>query len=71
MDDGELAQDAAERQDMAELRRLADGGSSDAADLLVELATELDDRAELRRLADGGNTDAAEVLAELTEGEAE
>ena len=50
---------------MAELRRLADGGSTDAADQLVELAGERGDTAELRRLADGGNTDAADVLSEL------
>ena len=50
-----------------ELRRLADGGSKDAEDQLVELAAEKEDFEELRRLASAGNSDAAEVLAELTE----
>ena len=51
---------------MNELRRLADGGNTDAADQLIELATELDDMNELRRLAGKGNTTAAEQLSELT-----
>ncbi|WP_256974281.1 hypothetical protein [Rhodococcus sp. NCIMB 12038] len=52
---------------MAELRRLAEAGSSDAADQLIEVATELGDMDELRRLADSGNSTAAEQLAELTD----
>jgi hypothetical protein len=55
----------AELGDMALLRSLADAGSADAADQLIELATESDDLDELRRLADKGNITAAEVLAEL------
>ena len=58
---------AGERGDFEELRRLADGGSRDAADQLVELAGERGDVDELRRLADGGNQDAADVLAELAD----
>lgn len=50
---------------MDELRRLADAGSSDAVDQLVELAGEREDLGELRRLAELGHTDAADVLAEL------
>ena len=49
----------------ARLGGLADAGSSDAADVLVDLASEREDFAELRRLADLGNTDAADVLTEL------
>lgn len=52
---------------MDELRRLAQAGSTDAADQLVELAGERGDIAELRRLADGGNRDAADMLTELAE----
>nr|WP_296773708.1 hypothetical protein [Rhodococcus sp. (in: high G+C Gram-positive bacteria)] len=51
--------------DIAELRRLADAGSSDATDQLIEVATEQENLAELRRLADGGNSDAADQLSEL------
>jgi len=52
---------------MDELRRLADAGSRDAVDQLVELAGERGDMDELRRLADAGNRDAFDVLAELEE----
>ena len=34
---GQLAEAAAERGDLEELRRLADSGSTDAVDILVEL----------------------------------
>jgi hypothetical protein len=34
---------AGERRDVDELRRLADAGNRDAADMLVELAEEQDD----------------------------
>lgn len=65
-----LAVEAAiEREDIAELRRLADAGSSDAEDALVELAAERGDLDELRRLAAAGNTDAADELLELEEEE--
>ena len=64
---GERAQLAAEQGDMDELRRLADAGSTDAVDLLVELAQEREDLSELRRLAEGGNRDAADILSELAE----
>jgi hypothetical protein len=50
-----------------ELRRLADAGSSDAVDVLVELAGEREDFDELRRLAALGHSDAADVPAELQE----
>jgi hypothetical protein len=56
---------AAESGDLAELRRLADSGSRDALDQLVESAGEQGDLDELRRLAASGNRDAAEVLAEI------
>ena len=56
-----------ELDDAFSVRRLADGGSSDAVDQLVELATEKGDMDELRRLAGGGNSDAADVLAELAD----
>ena len=36
----QLVELAAEREDLDELRRLADGGSQDAADVLEELTTE-------------------------------
>ncbi|GAA3830169.1 hypothetical protein GCM10022226_58760 [Sphaerisporangium flaviroseum] len=52
---------------MEELRRLADAGSADAVDQLVELAQERDDIGELRRLAGGGNQDAADILLEMAE----
>jgi len=52
---------------MDELRRLADAGSRDAVDQLVELAGERGDMDELRRLADAGSRDAVDVLAELEE----
>jgi hypothetical protein len=52
---------------MAELRRLADAGSSDAVDELVQLAGERGDTAALRRLADQGIRDAADMLTELAE----
>lgn len=61
---GQLAEDAAERGDLEELRRLADSGSSDAVDILVEQAGESDDVEELRRLADRGSTDAVDILME-------
>jgi hypothetical protein len=65
-----LAVEAAiEREDLPELRRLADAGSSDAEDALVELAAERGDLDELRRLAALGNTDAADELLELEEEE--
>jgi hypothetical protein len=51
------------------LRRLADNGSRDAVDQLVELAGERGDTGELRRLADSGSRDAADVLAELADGQ--
>lgn len=38
----ELAEEAAERGDADELRRLADGGNQDAADILAEMAEEAD-----------------------------
>ena len=63
----ELIERAAERGDLAELRRLADAGSRDAADQLVESAGEQGDLDELRRLAASGNRDAADVLAEIEE----
>lgn len=53
------------RDEMDQLRRLADGGSTDAVDQLVELAGERGDLAELRRLAERGSTDAADILVEL------
>ncbi|MDX3690131.1 hypothetical protein PV726_07270 [Streptomyces europaeiscabiei] len=62
----ELIQLAAEQGDLAELRRLSDGGNATATDQLIELATEQDNLDELRRLADRGNATAAEQLAELT-----
>ncbi|MEU4218890.1 hypothetical protein [Actinoplanes sp. NPDC026623] len=52
---------------MEELRRLADAGSSDAMDELVQLAGERGDTTELRRLADAGNRDAPDVLAEFAD----
>ena len=58
---------AGEAGDVAELRRLADGGSRDAVDELVQLAIESGDRDELRRLAGAGSRDAADALAELEE----
>jgi hypothetical protein len=64
---GQLVELAAEHGDMEELRRLADGGSKDAADQLVELAQERGDVGELRRLASGGNQDAADILTEMAE----
>ncbi len=63
----QLVELAADRADMAELRRLADAGSRDAVDELVQLAGERGDVEELRRLASMGFTDAADVLAELDE----
>ena len=48
-----------------ELRRLAEGGDSDAIDQLVELAGEEGDVAELRRLADQGSRDAVDELVQL------
>ena len=53
--------------DLDELRRLADAGSRDAVDQLVELAGERGDLDELRRLAAAGSRDAADVLTELTD----
>jgi hypothetical protein len=64
---GQLVEQAAERGDMDELRRLAAAGSTDAVDQLVELAQEREDIDELRRLAAGANQDAAEILTELAE----
>jgi Holliday junction resolvasome RuvABC DNA-binding subunit len=64
---GEFVEQAAERGDMDELRRLAAAGSTDAVDLLVELAQEREDIDELRRLAASGNRDAADILTELAE----
>ena len=58
---------ATERGDLDELRRLADRGSNDALDQLIELAAERDDLEELRRLADAGSATARGVLEELTE----
>ncbi len=49
------------------MRRLADGGSRDAVDQLVELAAEKGDTEELQRLAAAGSQDAADVLAELSD----
>jgi hypothetical protein len=50
----QLVEPADERGDMDELRRLADDGSSEAADELVQLAAEQGDVGELRRLAAAG-----------------
>jgi len=61
---GQLAEAAAERGDLEELRRLADSGSTDAVDILVEQAGERGDLEELRRLADSGSTDAVDILVE-------
>jgi hypothetical protein len=54
---------------MGELRRLADAGSTDAVDELVQLAGEREDTDELRRLAAAGSRDAADVLAEIADEE--
>lgn len=64
-DVAELVEQAAESGDLALLRRLADGGHTDALDQLVESAAEQEDFEELRRLAAAGNQDAADILAEL------
>jgi len=66
--DDQLVELAAERGDLDELRRLAEGGSTDALDQLIGLAVEREDLEELRRLADAGSVTAREVLEELTEG---
>jgi hypothetical protein len=51
--------------DRSVLRRLADDGNEEAADLLAELAAKRGDLEELRRLVDDGNENAADRLAEL------
>jgi hypothetical protein len=58
---------AIEMDDLGELRRLADGGSAEAVDALVEIAGERTDIAELRRLAGAGSAYADEVLRDLTD----
>lgn len=65
----EAVESAIDSEDLALLRRLAEAGSSDAEDALVELAAERGDLEELRRLAAAGNQDAADELAELEDEE--
>lgn len=62
-----LVELAGERGDLEELRRFADGGSTDATDVLIELAGVRGDLDELRRLAAKGSRDAQEVLSEPTD----
>ncbi|WP_329438908.1 hypothetical protein [Streptomyces canus] len=51
--------------ELAELRRLADAGSADATDELIQLAAEQGNIDELRRLSDSGNATATDQLIEL------
>jgi hypothetical protein len=67
MTDDYRVQRPVELDDLDELRRLADAGSNEAVEALVEIAGERADIAELRRLAAAGSADADAVLADLSD----
>ena len=67
MTDDHRVQRAVELDDLDELRRLADAGSNEAVEALVEIAGERADIAELRRQATAGSVTAAEILADLSD----
>ena len=65
MTDDHRVRRALELDDLGELRRLADAGSGEAVEALVDIAGERADIAELRRLAAAGSAGADAVLRDL------